>query len=124
VRVSKRSSRTEGSSRHRRFAATGWRLRVVLVVALLALGVGATAAYGALGPNDTATGTGALANEADGNGNTADGYQALLNNTTGNGNTAAGLFALSSNTTGGVNTAAGAGALNRNTTAQQEHRRG
>ncbi len=103
--------RAKGSSEAGRFAAAGWRLKVLVLVALLALGLGLTAAYAALGSQDTATGTGALASENGGFNNTADGYSALGANTTGAANTAIGRVALEFNTDGSVNTAVGSGAL-------------
>jgi hypothetical protein len=109
-----------------------WRLKVVVVAAVLALGVGVTAAFGALGAHDTATGTGALASEATGNDNTADGYNALNANTSGNRNTAVGAQALevadssfnsafgrqalSKDTSGSGNTAIGEESLRENLT--------
>ncbi len=59
---------------------------------------------------NTAIGTGALRNSADGNRNTAVGYQALMRNVTGSDNTAAGYQALYFNQTGSQNTAIGYGA--------------
>ena len=98
------------------FKRSTWRLRVVVVAALLTLGLAVTAAYGALDATDTATGTGALASENGGNLNTADGYLTLNQNTTGAKNTATGGGALYANTTGADNTAASYLALNQNTT--------
>jgi hypothetical protein len=84
----------------------GRRLAVVLGLTVFVLGLAAASAYGGLGTFDTATGTGALANEAGGNDNTADGYNALNQNVTGIGNTAvgsgAGTFAGPSPNTFGV----------------------
>jgi hypothetical protein len=65
--------------------------------------------------NNTAAGTGALANNTTGYNNTAAGNAALANNTTGYDNTAAGNGALASNTTGRLNTAVGKFALGSNT---------
>ncbi len=89
----------------------------VLAVAVLTVGV--VAAYGALGGQDTATGTGALAAENGGNFNTADGFLALTANTIGTGNTAVGYVAMLSNTTGGYNTATGNGVLGSNTSGTE-----
>ena len=91
------------------------RLKIVAVLAVAVLTVGVVAAYGALGGQDTATGTGALAAENGGNFNTADGFLALTANTIGTGNTAVGYVAMLSNTTGGYNTATGNGVLGSNT---------
>jgi len=66
--------------------------------------------------NNTATGAGALLNNASGDGNTANGTFALFTNTTGAANTATGLNALLGNTTGSNNTANGASALLSNNT--------
>ena len=79
----------------------------------------AVASAGSLGAHDTATGSGALANEDSANGgdfNTADGANALYLNTTGGSNIASGYGALFSNTTGSYNTASGYAALYSNTT--------
>jgi len=67
------------------------------------------------GPDNTATGVGALHNNTTGSNNTATGYQALYNNTTGSENVADGSFALNSNTTGIGNVAVGDSALVSNT---------
>jgi hypothetical protein len=111
VRVFKRSNNNEGSSRRWRFGAAGWRLRVVLVVAVAALGLGVTAAYGALGNGDTAYGNNALASENGGSFNSAFGDSALYSNTTGTANTAFGQSALSANTNGSYQTGIGLAAI-------------
>jgi hypothetical protein len=91
------------------------RLRAWALVALvLGLAIGVPAAWAALGGEDTATGTGALASENGGDFNTADGYNALTANTAGSSNTAVGDRALDGNDSGDVNTAVGAGALHGN----------
>src|SRR5277367_4446349 len=59
------------------------------------------------GCHNTASGTGALAMDDAGSYNTADGFQALANNTSGNGNSAVGYQSLWSNVGGAYNTAAG-----------------
>jgi hypothetical protein len=90
-----------------------------LGLAILAmLLVFAPTAGAALDYTDTATGTGALANENSpfGNNNTADGYKALNANYEGFYNTAVGSHALEANYDGIENTAAGATALTSNTT--------
>ena len=93
------------------------RVKILAVVALALLSVGVVAAYGALSTHDTATGTGALANETvTGDNNTADGYFALNANTTGINNTAVGVFTLDANTSGQSNTATGSTALSSNST--------
>jgi hypothetical protein len=93
-------------SRHVIWTAAG------LLVALMLLIV--PAADAALDPTDTATGTGALANENGGFFNTADGYFSLFSNTTGTGNVAVGSQALRANTTACCNTAVGDSALESN----------
>ena len=65
--------------------------------------------------DNTATGTGALQQNATGSGNVANGSQALVSNTTGYANTADGYSALHFNTFGTNNTAIGASALYANT---------
>jgi trimeric autotransporter adhesin len=67
------------------------------------------------GGYNAATGTLALASNADGSYNTATGYVALFNNTSGEVNTATGCNALHSNTVGTDNTATGFNALYSNT---------
>jgi hypothetical protein len=69
------------------------------------------------GPDNTATGVGALHSNTTGSNNTATGYQALYNNTTGSENVADGSFALNNNETGIGNVAVGDSALLVNTTA-------
>jgi hypothetical protein len=69
------------------------------------------------GPDNTATGVGALHSNTTGSDNTATGYQALYSNTTGSGNTATGSQALANNETGIANIAMGDSALFSNTTA-------
>lgn len=93
-----------------------WRGAVLAGLALVLLLLLVPTAGAVLDPTDTATGTGALANEAGGILNTADGYFALNQNTTGFANTAVGARALGSNTVGDSNTAAGLDALRDNTT--------
>jgi len=68
-----------------------------------------------IGGYNTATGTLALASNADGSYNTATGYVALFNNTSGEVNTAMGCNALYNNTAGTDNTATGFNALYSNT---------
>ena len=70
-----------------------------------------------LGPDNTATGAGALTNNTTGGNNTADGYRALGSNTGGNSNVGVGAYALGNNTTGDDNIAIGESALFSNTTA-------
>jgi len=70
-----------------------------------------------LGPDNTATGAGALTNNTTGTNNTADGYRALGSNTSGNSNVGVGAYALGNNTTGDDNIAIGESALFANTTA-------
>jgi hypothetical protein len=65
--------------------------------------------------NNTAVGSGALADNTTGAQNTAIGTNALQSNTTGGANVASGSGALASNTTGSLNTADGIGALRNNT---------
>lgn len=113
LRFNQTSAKGAGSGR--RLLVDG-RLKIVLVVMAAMLTAGVTAAYAALGTEDTAYGTGALASENGGNYNSAFGLNALFSNTTGISNTAAGREALSSNTTGSFNTAAGTAALIFNTT--------
>jgi uncharacterized coiled-coil protein SlyX len=69
------------------------------------------------GPDNTATGVGALHSNTTGSNNTATGYQSLYNNTTGSENVADGSFALTNNETGIANIAMGDSALFSNTTA-------
>lgn len=66
--------------------------------------------------NNTAMGTNALLDLADGFDNTASGFEALRSNTSGAANTAFGVLALHSNTSGSNNTAFGRQALLLNTT--------
>jgi hypothetical protein len=88
---------------------------VSLALVCVALSPQAEASRG--GPDNTATGVGALHNNTTGSNNTATGYQALYNNTTGSENVADGSFALTTNTTGLGNIAIGDSALFANTTA-------
>jgi len=78
-------------------------------------GVGVSALAANMGPNNTAMGSGALANNSVGQNNTAMGSGVLDANTSGNANTAVGANALGSNQTGGSNTAMGRNALAMNT---------
>ncbi|MGH7753131.1 MAG: tail fiber domain-containing protein, partial [Gemmatimonadales bacterium] len=73
-------------------------------------------APGSGGGGNTATGSGALANNTTGSFNTATGVGALFSNTTGSNNTATGANTLQANTAGIFNTATGQGALFLNTT--------
>jgi hypothetical protein len=86
---------------------------VALAVGAVAL-IGATAAYAALGANDTTTGTGALSHENGGDYNTADGQNALFSNTDGMNNAAVGAYALSANVHAIANAALGSFALDDN----------
>ena len=69
------------------------------------------------GPDNTATGVGALHSNTTGSDNTATGYQSLYSSTTGSENVADGSFALANNETGIANIAMGDSALFSNTTA-------
>jgi hypothetical protein len=74
-------------------------------------GLGFGALQNNTGFNNTASGSGALANNTAGLQNTASGSGALGTNTSGNNNTGDGFLALSNNTIGSLNTACGASAL-------------
>ena len=88
---------------------------VLLALVCVAFSPQAHASRG--GPDNTATGVGALHSNTTGSNNTATGYQSLYSNTTGSENVADGSFALSNNTTGIGNVAVGDSALIANTTA-------
>ena len=101
----------------KRFAGTiGFCLGTVLLHALVCADP-AAAQCGAGGPygQNTACGTGALAQNYTGFNNSAFGFRALYTNTAGSANTASGVNALYSNTKGNYNTASGVGALFNNT---------
>jgi hypothetical protein len=106
------SIRGKGGNMSRPVALLGFGLLACLLILVPTAGA-------ALDPTDTATGTGALANENGGIRNTADGYFALNANTTGIENTAVGWLALSDNDIGSdYNTAVGSVALSRNTSGE------
>jgi hypothetical protein len=88
---------------------------VLLALVCVAFSPQAQASRG--GPDNTATGVGALHSNTTGSNNTATGYQSLYSNTTGSENVADGSFALSNNETGIANIAMGDSALFSNTTA-------
>jgi hypothetical protein len=88
---------------------------VSLALVCVALSPQAKASRG--GPDNTATGVGALHSNTTGSNNTATGYQSLYSNTTGSENVADGSSALANNTTGLGNVAIGDSALIANTTA-------
>ena len=71
------------------------------------------------GSDNTAIGNGALESNTTGNNNTATGSQALFSNKTGNNNNAFGVHALVSNTTGPFNNAFGNEALASNSTGDR-----
>ena len=87
------------------------------VIALaLVMALSPAQVFASLGGHDTATGTGALANESTGDYNTADGYNAMNQNTTGSHGVGVGYRTLFANTTGIDNTAAGDESLSSNST--------
>ena len=88
---------------------------VLLALVCMAFSPQAQASRG--GPDNTATGVGALHSNTTGSNNTATGYQSLYSNTTGSENVADGSFALANNETGIANIAMGDSALFSNTTA-------
>jgi trimeric autotransporter adhesin len=88
-----------------------------VLLALVCVAFSQQAQAGRGGPDNTATGVGALHSNTTGSNNTATGYQSLYSNTTGSENVADGSFALSNNTTGIGNVAVGDSALIANTTA-------
>jgi trimeric autotransporter adhesin len=85
-----------------------------VLLALVCVAFSSQAQAGRGGPDNTATGVGALHSNTTGSYNTATGYQALVNNETGIANVAMGESALFSNTTATANVAIGSGTLTNN----------